>query len=241
MSQKFAAYNAQGAIIGFYDSVDSPVPTGVAAIEISDAQWQACLATPGYTVVNGALVAPAPPTEAETLAAAQADQIAVLSAACAAAIVAGFQSTALGSTYTYPAKTTDQQNLSASIIAALLEVGSASQWTPDTVFAAGQAVNAGSQIYLCIVGGTSGMAAPTWPAVGAIADDGSAQWQVWSTPFWCEDPSGNWNWINHTSAQIQQVGKDAKAAILANMAKNGQLAAQVMAATTVTAVQAITW
>ncbi|MFL9907360.1 hypothetical protein [Paraburkholderia sp. RL17-337-BIB-A] len=61
MGQKFAAYNAQGAIMAFYDSVDSPVPEGVTAIEITDAQWQTCIATSGYTVVNGALVAPTPP------------------------------------------------------------------------------------------------------------------------------------------------------------------------------------
>jgi hypothetical protein len=68
MGQKFAAYNAQGAITGFYDSVDSPLPTGVTALEITDAQWQTCLATPGYSVADGALVAPATPTAAQIAA-----------------------------------------------------------------------------------------------------------------------------------------------------------------------------
>jgi hypothetical protein len=31
MGQKFAAFNAQGAIVAFYDSVDSPVPADVLA------------------------------------------------------------------------------------------------------------------------------------------------------------------------------------------------------------------
>jgi hypothetical protein len=42
MGQKFAAYNPSGAIIAFYDSVDSPAPQSVTAIEITDAQRQTC-------------------------------------------------------------------------------------------------------------------------------------------------------------------------------------------------------
>lgn len=71
MGQKFAAYNAQGAIIGFYDSFDSPLPSGVEAIEITDAEWQTCLTSQlPYTVENGALTAPT----AAQLAAQQAPQ-----------------------------------------------------------------------------------------------------------------------------------------------------------------------
>ncbi|MGI4812021.1 MAG: hypothetical protein ACRYG5_06595 [Janthinobacterium lividum] len=58
MGQKYAASTAPGATVIFYDSVDSPVPSGITAIAISDAQWQECLANPGYTLVDGALVAP---------------------------------------------------------------------------------------------------------------------------------------------------------------------------------------
>jgi hypothetical protein len=81
MGQKYAAYNAQGAIIAFYDSVDSPVPSGVNAIEISDSQWQTCCSVPGWTVTDGALVAPVPPTAAQVLAAAQASQSALIDSA----------------------------------------------------------------------------------------------------------------------------------------------------------------
>ena len=45
----------------------------------------------------------------------------------------------------------------------------------------------------------------------------------------------------HTAAQIQQVGSDAKSAIVAALEKNASLAAQVMAAADVAAVQAIVW
>jgi hypothetical protein len=64
---------------------------------------------------------------------------------------------------------------------------------------------------------------------------------TWTTPFWCEDSNGNWAYVVHTAAQIQQVGQDGKNAILTAMQQLQTLNAQVSAATTVAAVQAITW
>lgn len=63
----------------------------------------------------------------------------------------------------------------------------------------------------------------------------------WVTPFWCADSAGEWAFRQHTAAQIQQVGTDAKTSILGCMGKNETLAAQVRAATTVAQVQAIVW
>jgi hypothetical protein len=57
--QKYAAYDEEGNIIGFYDEIDSPVPQGVNAIPISHDEWQTALMLPGHTVEDGALVAPA--------------------------------------------------------------------------------------------------------------------------------------------------------------------------------------
>lgn len=69
MNQRFAAYDAQGNIYAYYHSEDSPVPAGVTnTLAITDAQWQTCIGTPGYTVKNGALVAPIPPTAAQVAA-----------------------------------------------------------------------------------------------------------------------------------------------------------------------------
>lgn len=134
--------------------------------------------------------APPPPTPpAPTLAQVQAERLALLASECQADIFAGFESSALGAPYTYPAKTTDQANLSASVLSSLL---------------------------------------PNLPA-------------NWVTPFWCADASGVWAFVPHTAAQIQQVGVDAKNAILAAMQKNATLAAQVTQATTVADVIAIVW
>ncbi|MEI6002742.1 hypothetical protein H3V53_38285 [Paraburkholderia bengalensis] len=63
----------------------------------------------------------------------------------------------------------------------------------------------------------------------------------WTTPFWCADADGTWAWLPHTAAQIQQAGRDGKAAILACLTRNQQLADAIDAATTPDAVQAIVW
>jgi len=61
MGQKYAAYNDQGTIIGYYDSIDSPPPPDATVIAITDQQWLTCLQQPGWTVVDGQLVPPPPP------------------------------------------------------------------------------------------------------------------------------------------------------------------------------------
>lgn len=82
MGQKYAAYDTQGNIAAYYDSVDSPVPASISAtLAITDAQWQTCINTPGYKVVGGALVAPPAPTAAQLLSSAQSAQIATIEAA----------------------------------------------------------------------------------------------------------------------------------------------------------------
>jgi hypothetical protein len=123
------------------------------------------------------------------LVSAQAMQANTLSSACAAAIVAGFTSSALGSPHTYPSQEKDQLNLTASYASSL---------------------------------------APNLPA-------------GWITPFWCADATGNWAWTSHTAAQIQQVGTDGNAAVLACQSQNATLQAQVAAATTVDAVAQVVW
>jgi hypothetical protein len=63
-----------------------------------------------------------------TLDEKKAAKISELSDACSAAIVAGFTSSALGSTYTYPSKNTDQQNLASSVLSSLIP-GLPGGWT----------------------------------------------------------------------------------------------------------------
>lgn len=53
---------------------------------------------------------------------------------------------------------------------------------------------------------------------------------AWVTPFWCMDATGLWEFRPHTIAQIQQVGREAKIAILSAMGKNEALRQQIDAA-----------
>lgn len=126
---------------------------------------------------------------AQSLSDLKTQKINELTSLCGQSIVSGFTSSALGSDYHYPSKQTDQQNLTASVLASML------------------------------------------PSVTSS----------WSTPFWCEDSNGNWAFVDHTAAQIQTVGEDAKTAILTCQSKLEQLKAQVNSATTKTAVNAISW
>lgn len=149
--------------------------------------------------VNGVALASAPtdlepytppvPSTEELLADAKTSKANEISSACAAHIISGFSSSALGAVHTYPSKATDQQNLNGSVVASLLPSN-----PPD-----------------------------------------------WITLFWCADSSGAWALREHTAPQIQQVGKDAKDAVLAAIVKNGTLQLQIEAADTVENVYLIVW
>jgi hypothetical protein len=129
MGQKIAAYDATGKVYAFFDSVESPVPKSVTTntLNVTDAQWMAIQTTPGYSVKDGALVEPQPPSADALLAAAQEVQIAKNNSACAAVIVAGFVSNALGAAHTYPCALTDQHNLASAVYASLMP-GIAADW-----------------------------------------------------------------------------------------------------------------
>ncbi|GAC1460657.1 MAG: hypothetical protein NVSMB70_06270 [Chamaesiphon sp.] len=164
----------------------------------------------------------------------QSDKI---NASCQSAIFAGFTS----GVRTYPAKTLDQQNLNASVTDALVALSSPA-WAAATAYPLGALVTSGGQAYQCSVAGTSGAVTPIWPlTLGASAIDGTAQWQIWNTPFWSADSTGAWSYYPHMASQIKQVGRDAKSSILANLQKNQNYQSQIQAATTPSAVQAIVW
>ncbi|MCX5592012.1 hypothetical protein [Alcaligenes endophyticus] len=63
----------------------------------------------------------------------------------------------------------------------------------------------------------------------------------WTTPFWCADAAGEWAMRPHTAAQIQQVGREAKARILMLMQHNAQLAEQVQFAPDKQSVDEVIW
>lgn len=117
MGQKFAAYaKLSGEIIGFYDSEDSPLPVGMDAIKISEAEWISCISSSGWRVVSGKLVPPEPPALNEV----KSSKIAELTKRCASTITGGYTSNALGAKHFYPSDTNDQINMMGSVSASLL-------------------------------------------------------------------------------------------------------------------------
>ncbi|KWE44622.1 phage tail protein [Burkholderia ubonensis] len=48
MGQKFAAFDAQGNITAFYDSVDSPAPSGANVVGISNDEWRVLIDGPAH-------------------------------------------------------------------------------------------------------------------------------------------------------------------------------------------------
>jgi hypothetical protein len=71
----------------------------------------------------------------------------------------------------------------------------------------------------------------------------AAQVAGWTTMQLCADASTPpvWAYRAHTVAQIQRVGDDGKAAIMANLIKNAGLQAQIVAAADIVTVQGVKW
>ncbi|MCA8198882.1 phage tail assembly chaperone [Burkholderia vietnamiensis] len=87
MGQKFAAFDTQGKITAFYDSVDSPPPAAAKVVEICDDEWRTAIEAPSRgkraTLDEGmrvVLVDPPAPTRVEIAAAKRAARDAALHA-----------------------------------------------------------------------------------------------------------------------------------------------------------------
>lgn len=240
MTQKLTYYFMATGGVGV--TPDGTVPMN--AVPCTEAQY----ANPTQYEINYATTPPSIQAVAlaTSLQIAQSEQIMALQVDCQNAIYSGYQSRALGSPFLYPAKSTDQMNMLSSLVSALgTVVFNADDWEANTDVVEGQFVWYKKQLYQVAVNGTTGSQMPQWPmAVGQTVLDGTAVWMLWYTPFWCADLSvspPSWAFRAHTLRQIWQVGQDAKLSILEDMGMNTELVAQVEAAQTVQAVEAIQW
>lgn len=247
MTKYYVVYDSTGAVVTRYDSdinaalVASP-PSGLSLLEVADQATMLETCGGGWTVVNGALIAPPAPTSAQLLSQAQSAKIAAINASYAQHQTAGFTSSALGSPHTYPSDTVAQTQLGGRVTEAHIHL-LAPAWAPGVTKAAGNWCAAGGWLYQCTTAGTTGTAAPVWPTIqGGTVTDGTAVWtsyRQWGGYFLCTDSSGNQASVAHTVDQMWQVGLDAAANIDALMAHRLNLIGQVNAATTVTAVNAV--
>lgn len=188
-----------------------------------------------YNATTGAFT-PAP-EPVPTLTQAQATQLATLSAACQAAITAGFTSSALGTANTYTLGQWDQTNMLSAYTAAQAATLNARSWAANAAAGLYEVVLVGSATYLCLQAGTTGAAAPAWPAaMQQVVTDGTASWAL---AGWLLGTASGSQW--HTPAQVMAVWQAYLAFVNGRRATYAALAAQVAAATTVAAVQAVVW
>lgn len=236
MGQKYAAYNASGQITGFYDSVDSPVPSGVDAIKITEAQWQECLSAQGWTVVNDTLTAPPALTAAEILAQAQSAQIALVTQGYNAA-TDYVPVTIDGTTYQVD-NTAAKQPLNLSLAITANTAVQSSAWAADTEYTGGQTRSVSGVILFCSTPGKSGTSAPTPPtAFGTPVTDGTAAWELMGRKVYLQGGS----FVLLTPQQILSAFQQGELYLHQMSDKLVSLMEQIDAATTVAEVQAIVW
>lgn len=176
----YAAYNSDGAICGYYHSTHSPLPAGVVAIAITEAEWQESLATPGYTVVNGVLTPPTPPTSEEVLATAIAKQTKSLSSDCFNFITLnGLPVTINGTQYMVGANQVDQNNLNTMSVTNMA-VANSPLWTAGTVVEPGTTVIVNGTYIITKAGGTTGSTEPAAPTEFQVGiTDGTVTWYLY--------------------------------------------------------------
>ena len=234
MGQKTASYNSAGLVIAYYDSIDSPPPATATVIEITDTEWQAALASPyPVTVVDGALAIPTGPT----LAQAQATQSSLIKQGFADA-VAAIPFTINGVNYTLDAAQPKQAADMAIVVAANNAMNHPVLWAASTAVAQYAIWLVGSSYLFCTVAGTTGTTAPTPPTTfGTTVTDGTVTWELYGRTLEMSDGTHATFTVQELISIFQQVE------VYTHYQKNQKLnlLAQIAAATTVSAVQAIVW
>lgn len=107
-------------VIGWFDTTafDCVLPDAELLLTLSPEEWEANANEPRW-VTDRLLLSTSPLDSPVTLDQVKAAKLAEISAACAAEIVSGFISGALGALHTYPSQVTDQSNLMAAVLSSL--------------------------------------------------------------------------------------------------------------------------
>ena len=214
--------------LGFGASFYGDDNAKLAANEIACTQAQA--QTPAaWTVVNGSLV--------QSLPYAQAAQSALIKQGFANA-VAAIPFTVNGVNYTLDAAQPKQAADMAIVVAANNAMNHPVLWAASTPVAQYAIQLVGSSYLFCTVAGTTGTAAPTPPTTfGTPITDGGVTWELYGRTLELSDGSHATFTVQELVSIFQQVE------VYIHYQKNQKLnlLAQIAAATTVSAVQAIVW
>ena len=182
-----------------------------------------------WTVVNGSLV--------QSLTYAKAAQSALIKQGFANA-VAAIPFTINGISYTLDAAQSKQAADMAIVVAANQAVNHPIPWVASTPVAQYAIQLVGSSYLFCTVAGTTGTTAPTPPTTfGTPITDGGVTWELYGRTLEMSDGSHATFTVQELVSIFQQVE------VYIHYQKNQKLnlLAQIAAATTVSAVQAIVW
>ena len=182
-----------------------------------------------WTVVNGSLV--------QSLTYAKAAQSALIKQGFANA-VAAIPFTVNGTNYTLDTAQSKQPADMAIVVAANNALNHPVAWAASTPVAQYAIQLVGSSYLFCTVAGTTGTAAPTPPTTfGAPVTDGTVTWELYGRTLEMSDGSHATFTVQELISIFQQVE------VYIHYQKNQRLnlLAQIAAATTVSAVQAIVW
>ena len=220
-----------GAILGPHVYGDSNVTLPANEIACTEAQakgaaslWQVDLSTSPYTLVA-------------SLSGAQAAQIAGIKAGFVSA-TAAIPFTINGTTYTLDAAQSKQAADMAIVVAANNALNHPVPWVASTPVAQYAIQLVGSSYLFCTVAGTTGTTAPTAPTTfGTPVTDGTVTWELYGRTLELSDGSHATFTVQELISIFQQVE------VYIHYQKNQKLSllAQIAAATTVSAVQAIVW
>jgi hypothetical protein len=193
----------------------------------------------GWTVQSGVLTWP---TTASILLAAQVNQISLLKIGCTQAIFNGFSTVINGSTYTITLREDntnhDQTNILGILISANYVLSTAKAWSANQTVAVNSYCTDGSgNFYITYSGGTTGSSAPIWPTEYAVAvTDNTVTW--YKMGFRISTVQGR---IFADPLTSLNIGQQFIAFKNKMQSQYDTLKAQIMAATTVSDVQAIVW
>ena len=187
-----------------------------------------------WSLVNGVIV--------QNLSAIQAAQISTLTASAEKAIQAGFVSSANGTALTYTLSFNDQRRALMAGQVAMSAMARAGTWAASMVVPANYIILQDSNYYVARVGGTTSSVAPTgWPTECAIDfTDNTVTWALFGLQLNTVQNGATVKvWL--TAQQIEQVFIDGTNWVNACDEQLALLVSQVNAATSASAVQAITW
>ena len=211
-------------------------PSGTDTLAVTAEEW--ANQSGAWYVANGSLTQTNPyaPTAAELLAQAQTAQKALITQGYNTAT--DYVPVIINGTTYQVDNTAGKQALNLSLTITANAVMQAPAWAASTEYTAGAYCNVGGVILFCSASGKSGTSAPTPPTTfGTPVTDGSAEWELLGRKVYLQGGS----FVYMTPQQIMSAFQQGELYLHQMSNQLELLKSEIMAATTVSAVQSIIW